>query len=127
MSFCWEEYLRLAEDLLASRTDEAAVRAAISRAYYAVYCTTRDERDDHNALPNHLRLKHKLFWDSWRYDPDPRRRWIATVGDRLRKSRTSADYQHWKKLTPKTAHRDIANAEDLLTELRKIIWIEDRR
>ena len=41
MSFAWLDYLVLAEALLQARTtfapEEACCRAAISRAYYAVY------------------------------------------------------------------------------------------
>ena len=41
MSFAWLDYLTLAEALLQARTtfapEEACCRAAISRAYYAVY------------------------------------------------------------------------------------------
>ena len=45
MSFVWLDYLVLAEALLQARTtlapEEACCRAAISRAYYAVYGAAR--------------------------------------------------------------------------------------
>ena len=45
MSFAWLDYLALAEALLQGRTtlapEEACCRAAISRAYYAVYGAAR--------------------------------------------------------------------------------------
>ena len=45
MSFDWREYLVLAEALLQARTslaqEEACCRAAVSRAYYAVYGAAR--------------------------------------------------------------------------------------
>jgi hypothetical protein len=45
MSFAWSDYLTLAEALLQGRAtlapEEACCRAAISRAYYAVYGAAR--------------------------------------------------------------------------------------
>ena len=50
MSFDWREYLVLAEALLQARTrlaqEEACCRAAVSRAYYAVYGVARNRARD---------------------------------------------------------------------------------
>ena len=47
MSFRWSDLAGLARDLIDSRGDsetpEAVLRAAISRSYYAAFCTARDE------------------------------------------------------------------------------------
>jgi len=37
MAFDWHEYLVLAEKFESTRKDEAALRCAVSRAYYAVF------------------------------------------------------------------------------------------
>jgi uncharacterized protein (UPF0332 family) len=73
MSFDWFEYLTLAERLASEAEEapssEACYRTAVSRAYYSVYCLTRNYvRDtegvdfyDHSALHKHLIDKpHKL-------------------------------------------------------------------
>lgn len=45
MSFCWEDYLSQAQWLISASTlstlTEANFRSAISRAYYAAFCTAR--------------------------------------------------------------------------------------
>ena len=54
MSFVWLDYLVLAEALLQARTtlapEEACCRAAISRAYYAVYGAARTRARDQEGL-----------------------------------------------------------------------------
>lgn len=75
--FDWQDYFRLAimlKGLGHSSTCEfqsAALRACVSRAYYAAYCFTRNEEknsgefipdrsgDDHSRLRIHLREKGK--------------------------------------------------------------------
>ncbi len=53
MSFAWVEYLTLAEVLVRQRDTladaEACCRAAISRAYYAVYGAARTYARDHEG------------------------------------------------------------------------------
>ena len=45
MSFDWSEYLKLAQELAGQTgnpaSQEARLRAAVSRAYYAVFCISR--------------------------------------------------------------------------------------
>jgi hypothetical protein len=54
MSFAWADYVVLAEALLQARTtfapEEACCRAAISRAYYAVYGAARTRARDQEGL-----------------------------------------------------------------------------
>ena len=72
MSFDWSEYLTLAERLVSKAEEapnpEAYYRTAVSRAYYSVFCLTRNYvRDtegrvfsEHSALHKHLISKpHK--------------------------------------------------------------------
>ncbi len=99
MSFQWEKYLTLAKILAKGDIllidDETARRSAISRAYYAVFCLSRNfaldnrevtltgERDDHQTLIEHFKTS-----------PDQARKQIGTNLDRLRKNRNAADYDN---------------------------------
>jgi len=76
MAFDWREYLILAKFLLgeegASCSEEAARRAAVSRAYYAAFCYARNFASnklgfiptrtgrDHGLLIAHYEAKEKL-------------------------------------------------------------------
>ena len=55
MNFDWSEYLNLAQELAGRPTslsnEEARLRSAISRAYYAAFCKARNHlRDNENLL-----------------------------------------------------------------------------
>ena len=91
MSFDWEQYLTLAEEL-ATRLDEASKRTAISRAYYFVF-NVAYSRLSRNAgpCPEHAAV-HKWCWDRYRDSPDPSCKQLGLVGDRMKARRVEADY-----------------------------------
>lgn len=94
MSFDWREYLELARELKcqigSGYSEEAAKRSAVSRAYYAAFCWTRNYAEahwefqrtggaeDHKRLREHLRNLSKMQ--------------IASNLNRLREWRNSCDY-----------------------------------
>lgn len=96
MAFDWTEYLELAKGLAgeagAKWSDEAAQRAAVSRAYYAAFCTVRNfaqmeygfvgrkSSADHGALIRLLR--------------DRERQELADHLEKLRKWRNFCDYEN---------------------------------
>lgn len=122
MSFVWAEYLKIAEDILAykqrSACHEAAVRTAISRAYYAAYQVARAEivtkrKVELPDIPGgvHARLVQALYT---RVDPA----W-KTAGrelDNLRLARVSTDYE---PLLPKNWGKDAATLERTATDFIK--------
>jgi len=92
--FDWAEYLNLA-DALAGQSNQAALRSAVSRAYYAAFHRASqkliDEQQIYRSDPTQPR-KHKAIWDMYRDSTDANRQRIGVKGDRLRKNRTDADY-----------------------------------
>jgi hypothetical protein len=95
MPFDWLEFYRLAKQLSRQTTDEAAMRCAISRAYYSVYHLA-NERRKRNSIPLPLVVNagiHLRLWYLFRTHADSTCRKIGFEGDRLRRSRTAADYQ----------------------------------
>lgn len=76
MAFDWEECLKLSRHLTKEcqncPNEEAALRSAVSRAYYAAFCyalriakkkygyvPADDQRDNHGKLQKHLRAMNK--------------------------------------------------------------------
>ena len=97
MSFAWLEYLVLAEALLQTSTtrvpEEACCRAAISRAYYAVYGAARLHARDHEGL--HLPATaeaHQRVITHYRHGASPLHRAIGDTLRQLRSARNRADY-----------------------------------
>ncbi len=92
--FDWEEFLVFAEQLTERGTDEAALRSAISRAYYAVYHRASAYlRANALVLPG-SRLSHRTVWGAFEAGSHPRRLQVWARGDVLRRLRTSADYHN---------------------------------
>src|SRR5439155_17441616 len=91
MAFDWRDYLGLARRLSAQPGDEAALRSAISRAYYSIYCIARNRlRNKGWAVPS--QSSHRAVWDQYRLDKNQRARSIGTSGSRLHRLRCKADY-----------------------------------
>jgi uncharacterized protein (UPF0332 family) len=96
MNFNWEKYLEFAEHVVNSSNSfpdkEACYRAAVSRAYYAAFCTTRgyirkpDERgyDGGDA--------HKKVRDHLLSSGDIKKRTIANQLKKCHDNRIKADY-----------------------------------
>src|SRR2546430_464765 len=98
MRFDWSDFLELARELgqpgAMRPREEARLRTAISRAYYAVFCRAR----------NHLLTRYptvpiprgpdaqRVVWQRFDGRADTTSRVVATNLERLRDWRNSADY-----------------------------------
>lgn len=96
MSFDWSDYLSLAralggEDVVA--TEEARLRSAISRAYYAVYGTARTiARSCDGYRQQSTETSHQGLINHFKNSPDRARKAVGANLERLRRNRVSADY-----------------------------------
>lgn len=94
MSFNWLDYLKLSDDLLNSRpATEAKNRCSISRAYYSIFCFTRNFlKDEGILLPN--KSQHEALFRLYKFDKNMNNMNISIGTDleRLRDLRTEADY-----------------------------------
>ena len=97
ISFDWSEYLTLAKELQANKTvQQAALRSAISRSYYATYCTARDFIANKNPKILHKASEDHQVVASY-FSSGVR----ARVGEhltRLRRWRNDCDYENQTKL-----------------------------
>ena len=89
--FDWADYLTLAQELATRSSDEAALRSAVSRAYYAAFCQARNVLRRDGVNTDDLR-SHWSLWNIYRDDPDPVRQIIGEDGNRIRGYRSQADY-----------------------------------
>lgn len=90
----WFLYYDLAQQWVENDGD-ALKRSAVSRAYYAMFCTARNELRDNmdNYNPPECGSEHKYVWESYKGDRHPRgTRQIGVLGNRLRRYRNRADY-----------------------------------
>ncbi|MBF2057096.1 MAG: HEPN domain-containing protein [Cyanobacterium sp. T60_A2020_053] len=96
MKFDWSEYLKLAQELIESETNEAKQRSAISRAYYAVFCYARNYLKDYLDFQSRRgENEHQTVAEEFKtYDSQNRKmREIGNDLSRLRLDRNKADYE----------------------------------
>lgn len=104
-TFTWKDYLDLADDLAKNNTDEAKLRAAISRAYYAAFCNARNYmiNNDHHNFPHETREHHKYLAKYFRGeleeskpdDLDGTRERIGNDLNSMRFDRRKVDYEDY--------------------------------
>ena len=97
MSFDWTDFLTLADALVRDPNspgpEEASLRSAISRAYYAAFCVARNfGRDKGEFTPTQTGRDHWLVMNHFRSSPNRNRRKIGLDLGRLYDNRTNADY-----------------------------------
>jgi uncharacterized protein (UPF0332 family) len=103
MTFDWRQYLTLAKNLCTNSHDfpnqEACFRVAISRAYYAAFCTARNYAKNYDRLSlQRTGEDHRLVKDHYSFANDSntqqkrKREQIGINLDRLRNLRNKADY-----------------------------------
>ncbi len=99
MTFEWVNFQRIADEL-ADKDDEAAIRSAISRYYYAVFCSARlyliECKDKHYLAENKNSNVHRDVRNILGSSEDNTEAKIGETLDSLRVLRNDADYD-WKK------------------------------
>lgn len=97
MSFDWSDFLKLAESLaraeIASSLEEAALRSAISRAYYAAYCASRNHARDLGGITLTGQARdHGIVKEYFKHSRVRDHKKIGAKLDHLRDNRNCADY-----------------------------------
>ena len=97
MSFDWSEYLKFAREIVGQTTtpanQEARLRSAISRSYYAAFIKARNYlRDRENSSIPETADVHRYVIEQFEQSSDPIRKAIGTKLKQLRRDRNQADY-----------------------------------
>ena len=125
MTFDWYQYLVLAEYLQDNRDTfpdrEACLRAAISKAYYAAFCSARNyARDFDRLVLNESAQDHGSVKKHYIRAPDPKNRQVGNSLDRLRDSRNQADYLDSIDKLEELAKAAISQSKQVHTLLKQI-------
>ena len=122
MSFDWSEYIDLGYDLLDSTRmdlEEAYYRASISRAYYGVFCLSRDKAGLKTYKPTSkadLGVHQKVI-KQYKASADQKEKSIGLALDRLRRMRNKADYDGDQSVKIGEAERAVITAREVLQDL----------
>ncbi len=88
----WRLWLDLAEVLVADESDEAHVRCAVSRAYYAVFNLARERLLAAGRIGGERESPHFVVWNSLSRSGDRREQDLARGAKHLHEFRLAADY-----------------------------------
>src|SRR5205807_8039448 len=117
-AFDWSQYLILAKDL-GNRSEEAALRSAISRAYYAAYNTARSFCSNAGIPIIDTGNLHKDLWDTFLRKGGRTFVSIHDKGQRLRRKRAKADYDSEVFGLSSVAVDSIRDGEAILSFLKQ--------
>jgi uncharacterized protein (UPF0332 family) len=125
MSFAWLDYLVLAEALLQARTtfapEEACCRAAISRAYYAVYGAARTRARDQDGLQLPATGDaHQRVITHYLQGPSLLHQAIGHNLRRLRRARNRADYDEQLDRPLALAQFAVRRARQIVAQLQAL-------
>ena len=119
MPFNWQNYLNLAREL-AQRPDEAAQRSAISRAYYAAFCSVRVHLEEKGVFISTMgQDSHTLVWKEFQ-NKGKTETAIYQNGHRLKNRRKQADYDHTVDKLPDVVTVALHEAETIFHWLTKL-------
>ena len=110
MSFVWLDFLTLAQRLVSDPSnpgpEEAALRTAISRAYYAAFRSAATFAQVQDGLTLYgTGEDHARVIAHFRFANDPSRKDIGFLLNRLKQRRTNADYDSGLEGEPKSRAR----------------------
>jgi uncharacterized protein (UPF0332 family) len=94
MAFSWSAYLELATELSQRKESEAALRSAVSRAYYAVFHLAQLKLRLRSVSLDDTLGPHERVWKPFIIHADEKCKAIGVMGDRLKRGRKSADYEN---------------------------------
>lgn len=117
MSFDWDDYARLAEELR-QRDNEASLRTAISRIYYSIYHKSRDYLLDEGFVLSTSDSSHKIVWNEYKVMGKSCRS-VGMNGDRLWDNRKKADYDTEVKDIKQLVNESFLIATNILTYLEQ--------
>lgn len=125
MNFDWSEYLNLAQELAGQATSpssqEAKLRSAISRAYYAAFCKARNHlRDKEGHVIPSGGEAHQYVQNQFQRGGDKVRRKVGANLTRLHIYRKNADYEDRVTKLRDTTEYALKVAERILSNLCRL-------
>ncbi len=123
--FQWPAYLALAREL-APRTDEASMRSAISRAYYAAYGVACDYVGSRRVYERQGRSlgPHEQRWEVFSKDPGTApqnlRSQIIKAAAELKRKRITADYEKHASIKRADVEWALEKADELISAIKQL-------
>ncbi|MFM7428925.1 MAG: hypothetical protein ACKO1F_03395 [Flammeovirgaceae bacterium] len=124
MAFNWHEYIALSKDLIANRSDESAMRTAVSRAYYGTfgilkpYCTSEFNISSKESRDPKI---HQKIIEKLKTSPNRLEFSVGNALSTLRDDRNIADYDSSILITKPKANKSINDSRMILDTLNILL------
>lgn len=115
-AFDWSQYFNLAKEL-STRPEEAALRSAISRAYYAAYNLAEIYCGENTIPITDSGNPHQDVWNAFLAKGGASFTTIYDKGTRLKRKRKLADYKDDIDRLASIVNDSIRDADDILKRL----------
>jgi len=115
MSFDWNDYISLAEELL-KRGEESSYRSSVSRSYYGVFCIARNRKGYKQYTGGDV---HWKVISEYKNSGDKNEQNVGRVLDKLRKLRNDADYNESRSVGRNLAERSVLSSKQILGYLKQ--------
>lgn len=130
MAFDWKNYISFAEELNNNRSDEAALRSSISRAYYGAFCKVRNYIGTKYASSISQTKGdgiHQKIIQVLKESEDSQEFSLGNTLHSLRDERNKADYDAHAKITKPITSIAIKTSNNILTTLEGIIESDNEK
>src|SRR5262245_47018920 len=120
MPFSWPDFVDFADELHQSRSDEAALRSAISRAYYGAFGATRGYCQVRFDLKSgHVEI-HQQIINSLKTSDISDEYSLGNMLSGLRKERNDADYESQAIIKKQRVGVAISTARRILSSVKSL-------
>jgi len=117
--FEWSQYLELANEL-ATRSEEACLRSALSRAYYYVYNLALIRAERNGFVARQGESTHSQLWRLFSQSPEPECIYLSRITLRLKEKREKADYKPIYRRIEEEVPQVLSEAQDFAARLGRL-------
>ena len=121
MAFDWHEFLVFAEELENTSKDEAALRSAVSRAYYAAFNQAERFLRQREIEIRNTENSHEAVWNAFERHKDRTWKAVYNSGDALKRKRVLADYREGDQNWSEEVKHSIKYAKNIEYYLKQLI------
>jgi uncharacterized protein (UPF0332 family) len=118
MPFDWREFIKFSEELYNTKSDEASLRSAISRAYYGAFGSIRPyciERFKISSKNNHE--IHRIVIEKLKSSSNSLEFSTGNFLSGLREDRNNADYDNRSSISKPLVNKAINNCKNVIANL----------
>jgi uncharacterized protein (UPF0332 family) len=126
MGFDWKDFITLSEELYNSKSDEASLRSAISRAYYGAFCSIRPYCHSKFGVSSKSNDIHRIIIEKLKSSSNNLEYSTGNLLSNLREDRNNADYDSHFSAGKGIVEKSIRNSKYVIQNLKTLTDSESK-